>query len=121
MAFEAHEGVVSAHADAVVGHPDEAATAGGDFDGDAGGLGVDGILDEFLHDRRGTFDDLAGGDLVGDVVGKQMDPVHDPERLVGLGVAVQGSPGREVRGGGWAWDSGAEMGWVSGTMGALNK
>jgi hypothetical protein len=34
VAFEAEQRVVAAHAEAVVGHADEAASAGADFDGD---------------------------------------------------------------------------------------
>ena len=40
VAFEAEQGVVAAHAPAVVGDADEAAPAGSDFDGDAGGAGI---------------------------------------------------------------------------------
>jgi hypothetical protein len=34
-----------------------------DFDSDAGGLGVEGILDQLLNDASRPFDDFAGGDL----------------------------------------------------------
>ena len=40
VAFEAEESVVAAHAPAVVGDADEAAPSGSDFDGDAGGAGI---------------------------------------------------------------------------------
>ena len=46
-----------------------------DGDRDLGGAGVDGVFDEFLDDVGGTFEDLAGGDLSGDV-GRQNLNVH---------------------------------------------
>jgi hypothetical protein len=79
VAFEGEEGVVAAHAEAVIRDTDQAASAGTDFDGDAGGLGIEGILDEFLDDGSGTFDDFAGGDLIGDVIWEEADAVHDGE------------------------------------------
>ena len=38
--------------------------------------GVDGVLDEFLDDRRGTLDNLACRNLVGEIVGEPGDPSH---------------------------------------------
>ena len=38
--------------------------------------GVEGIFDQLLHDAGGAFDHFAGGDLVGDLFGKQADAVH---------------------------------------------
>ena len=55
---------------AVIGDADQAASAGLDFDGDARGLGIEGIFDQFLDDAGGAFDHFAGGDLVGDVFGQ---------------------------------------------------
>ncbi len=51
---------------AVVGDPDEFDAALFEFDGDAGRPCVDGVVDEFLDDGGGAFDDLARRDLVGD-------------------------------------------------------
>ena len=62
---------------AVVGHANEAASAGLDFHGDARGLGIERVFDQFLHDAGGAFHHFAGGDLVGDVFGKQADAVHE--------------------------------------------
>ena len=76
MAFEAEQRVVAAHAKAVVGHADEAAPARADFDGDFPGIGVEGIFDQLLHDAGGALDHFAGGDLVGDLFGKEADAVH---------------------------------------------
>jgi hypothetical protein len=76
VTFEGEEGVVAGHAAAVVGNTDEAAAAGFDFDADAGGASVERILQQFLDDGGGAVDDLAGGDLVGDLVGENMDASH---------------------------------------------
>src|SRR6185369_4078118 len=76
MAFEAKQGVVAAHTEAVVHDPDEAAAAGLDVDGDAGRLGVEGVLDQFLDDAGGTFHHFARRDLISDVIGQQTNAVH---------------------------------------------
>ena len=68
--LEAEQGVVAAHAQAIVRHADEAASAGLDFDGEAARAGVEGIFDEFLDDAGRTLDHFARGDLVGHVLGE---------------------------------------------------
>jgi hypothetical protein len=78
VAFQAEQGVVAAHAHSVIGHADEAASAGLDFDGQAGGLGVEGIFHQFFDHAGRAFDDFAGGDLVGHLLGQQTDAVHLP-------------------------------------------
>jgi hypothetical protein len=76
VAFEGEEGVIADHAATVVGDADEAAATGFDFDADVGGSGVEGVLEELLNDGGGTVDDLAGGDLVSDLVGENADATH---------------------------------------------
>ena len=76
MALEGEQGVVAQHAAAVVGDADEPAAAGFDFDADAGGAGVERVLEELLDDGRGALDHFAGGDLVGDQVGEDADAAH---------------------------------------------
>ena len=39
---------------------------------------VDRVLDQFLDDGGGTLDDFAGGDLIGEIVGKPGDAPHLP-------------------------------------------
>ena len=65
VAFQAQERVVAAHAQAVIGDADEAASAGVDFDGEARGLGVEGIFHQFFDNAGGAFHHFARGDLVG--------------------------------------------------------
>ena len=49
---------------AIVAHANQARTAILDIDFDAPRTGVETVLDEFLHHRRGPLDDFTGGDLV---------------------------------------------------------
>ena len=76
MAFQREQRVVAAHSETVIGDVDERAPAVLDGDGDAFGFGVERILDQFLHDRGGPLDHFACGDLVGDLFGKETNPVH---------------------------------------------
>jgi hypothetical protein len=76
MAFEGEQSVVADHAAAVVGDANEAAAASLDFDADACGAGIEGVLQELLDDGGGAVDDLAGGDLVGNLVGENADTAH---------------------------------------------
>ena len=57
-------------ADAVIPDADQAAPAALQFDLDPRGAGVESVLDEFLDHRGGSFDDLAGGNLTDERVGK---------------------------------------------------
>ena len=77
MAFEGEEGVVGDHAVAVVDDADELAATGFNLDADAGGTGVEGILEELLDDGGGTLDDLAGSDLIGHEIGEDANAAHD--------------------------------------------
>ena len=65
MPFQAKQRVIAAHAGAVIGHPDQAASAGLDLNANIAGAGVQGVLNEFFHDTGGTLNHFAGGDLVG--------------------------------------------------------
>ena len=65
VALEGEQGVVTNHATSVVGDLDELLASGFDLNLDAGGTGVERVLQKFFDDGRGTLDDLAGGDLVG--------------------------------------------------------
>ncbi len=56
--------VVGGDAAAIVADADEFGPAFLQRDLDPARPGVDGVLDEFLHDAGRSFDDLTGGDLV---------------------------------------------------------
>ena len=76
VSLKRHQGVVLGHATAVVLDADQAASAVAELDLDAGGTGIEGILHQFLHDRRGTLNHFAGGDLVGNPVGEDANGGH---------------------------------------------
>jgi len=63
VARECQPQFVAGDARAVVGNLDRAQTAAADGDRNARCAGVEGVLDQFLDDRYGTFDDFARGDL----------------------------------------------------------
>jgi hypothetical protein len=71
MALEGQAGIGDRHAAAVVDHLDAGAAGIDDDDIDGLGAGIDGILHQFLDDRGGALDDLAGGYLVGYAIGKK--------------------------------------------------
>ena len=50
---------------------------GFDVELDARCSGIERILQHLLYDRRGALDDLASGDLVGDVFGENVDAAHE--------------------------------------------
>ena len=76
VALEGEERVVAAHTVAVVYDADELAAAGFDFDADARGVCVEGVFEEFLDYGGGTLNHLARGDLVGYLVGENVDAAH---------------------------------------------
>lgn len=75
MPLERERQLVGRDAAAIVADRDErdAALLGRDLD--AARTGVEGVLDQFLGEGCGAFDDLAGGDLV-DEVGRQQADRH---------------------------------------------
>ena len=76
MALEGEQRIVAHHAATVVHDADELAAAAFDLDADAGGAGVERVLEQLLDHGRGTVDHFAGGDLVGDLVGEYVDAAH---------------------------------------------
>ena len=73
MTLERQRQLLGRHADAVVGDPDERSPAVAQLDGDRAGSGVERVFDQLLDRRGRALDDLAGGDLVHEVVGKPSD------------------------------------------------
>jgi len=63
----------AAHARAVVADSNQALPAILDVDADRAGAGIECVLDQLLHHRRGPLDHLAGGDLVCDLGGQDRD------------------------------------------------
>ena len=68
--------VFGRHAVAVVPHLDQVTPAFAHGDVDAGGSGIERVLDELLHDGGRALHDLACGDLVDDVRIEYADTAH---------------------------------------------
>ena len=81
VALEGEQGIVAHHAAAVVGDLDQLLAASLNLNADAGGAGVERIFQQLLGHRSRTLHHFAGGDLVGNVFGKDVDSAHE-----GLGV-----------------------------------
>jgi hypothetical protein len=73
VALDRKRQIITVHAAAVVGDPNEPPTAAIGDDLDALRAGVERILDQFLHHARRTLDNLASGDLVDHRFGKLAD------------------------------------------------
>jgi hypothetical protein len=73
VAEDGEFGVGAAHSHPVVGDADEADAAVDYGHLDIFAVSVDCVLDQFLDNRGGAFDDLAGGDFVGRVRVKDAD------------------------------------------------
>ena len=76
VAFKSQQRIVAHHAAAVVGDADKLAPAAFDRDHDPGRAGVERILQQLFDHRSRPVDDLAGGDLVGHLVGQNADAAH---------------------------------------------
>ena len=85
MAPQRQPRVVGIHADAVVDDTHQPPAARFDLDVDPARARVQRVLDQFLDDRRGSFDDLTGGDLIGQL-GRQ-----NPDLLPRLGPEREGA------------------------------
>ena len=79
VALEGQQGVVAHHAAAVVGDLDELLAAGLDLNLDARRTGIERVLQQLLHHRRRPLHHFAGGDLVRDVFGENVDAAHGSE------------------------------------------
>ena len=73
--FDGEADIVGSHADAVIGDADEVAPTLANLDAHRERTGIEGILDQFLHDGRGPLDDLARRDLA-DEFGRQDADCH---------------------------------------------
>jgi hypothetical protein len=68
--------VIGFDARAIIAHADQPCATGFDVDLDAGGAGVEAVLDELLYNRSRPLDDFAGGDLVDEFGGELTDARH---------------------------------------------
>ena len=74
--FKRQQRIVAHHAAAVIGNANELAAAALDRDHDPGRAGIERILQQLLDHRCRAVDDLAGGDLIGHLVGENADAAH---------------------------------------------
>src|SRR6185503_13877632 len=70
-------GVLRLHPFPVVLDAEQLLPAQLDRDGDARRVRIERVLDQLLNNRCGTLDDLAGGDLVGEMKGQSVDARHE--------------------------------------------
>ena len=68
VAREGQRQVIAREAGAVVGHADEVQPTAHQVNANLPRARVDGVLDQLLDHRGGPLDDLAGGDLGGDIL-----------------------------------------------------
>jgi hypothetical protein len=73
VALKSQLDLVGGDAVAVIRDQDAVGAAALDLDLDVAGAGVQRVLDQLLHHRRGALDDLPGGDL------RRQVRVHDPD------------------------------------------
>ena len=78
MAFDGQPQLGRRHPAAVVGDRHEVDTAILELDRDPRRSRIDRVLDQLLQRRRGPFDDLAGGDLIDQLVGQAADRHRRP-------------------------------------------
>jgi DNA mismatch repair ATPase MutL len=76
VAFECQQGVVVRHAVSIVDHADHPLAAHLGFDAHGLSTGVQGVLEQFLHDRCRTLHDFPRSDLVRHSLRQYADPAH---------------------------------------------
>ena len=76
VAIEGEECVGAIHPDPVVGDADAPPSARLEIDLQGSGGRVESVFDQFLDHRCRPLDDLAGGDLAGEVIGQDADRRH---------------------------------------------
>jgi len=76
MALECQQGVIADHAAAIVRDLYELFSASFNLNSDSRGTGIQRIFEQFLHHGRWPLDDFSGSDLVGDVLGKDVNAAH---------------------------------------------
>jgi len=73
MPLETQEGIVAHHAAAVVGNLNEPLAPSLDIHPDPCGPGIECVFEQLLHHRSGPLHHLACGDLVGNLLGKNVN------------------------------------------------
>ena len=76
MAFKGQQRIIAHHAAAVVDNADQLASAAFHLDANSRRACIQRVLQQLLYHRRRPFHHLARGDLVRDLIGKNMYPPH---------------------------------------------
>ena len=78
VAFKTHPRILRAHPRPVVQHLNGRAPGIHHVHFNRRRASIDGVLDQLLHDRRGSLDDFASRNLVGNVVGQNVNGLAHP-------------------------------------------
>ena len=84
VALEGEQRIVAQHAAAIVDDADQPPAAALDLDADIGRSRIERVFEQFLDHGGGPLHHLAGGDLVGDLVGENADAAHEPTVYLSL-------------------------------------
>jgi hypothetical protein len=76
VAFQAEQGVVSIHPDAIIYNADRRGTASHYRHFDPGRPGIDAVLDQFFDHRCRPLDHFARRDLTCDFIGQEHNSTH---------------------------------------------
>src|SRR5437868_4520097 len=76
MALECEQGIVTEHADTIVGNSNEPAATGFHIHTDLRGACIERVFKEFFDYGSGTLHHLAGRDFVRDYIGEYPDSAH---------------------------------------------
>jgi hypothetical protein len=76
VAFKGKEGVIAQHAAAIIRDANEASAGIFHVNTNLSGTRVEGILEKLFDDGGGPLHHFAGSDLIGNVVGENLDPAH---------------------------------------------
>src|SRR5215469_4192665 len=76
VTLEGEHSVVVQHAPTIIDDLDKLASTGLDVDADSARARIERVLQQLLHNGCGTLHHLAGGNLVGNVFGEDVDAAH---------------------------------------------
>src|SRR6185312_16829640 len=90
VTFKSKQSVVAHHHATVVRYLKQLFAAAFNLYPDARGSGIQRIFEQLFQDRCRPFHHLSGGDLVGYVFGKDVDPAHE------LSLTTKGTKGHKI-------------------------
>src|SRR6185312_2062266 len=76
VALKGEQRVITHHATAIVDYLKKLLAAAFDLNPNPSGAGVNGVFQQLFQNRCRTLHHLSGGDFVGYVFGKNVDPAH---------------------------------------------